>query len=77
MCCCTQCEDMVVELQCQVKLAQQYKTNLDDVRLLHSNCHEEAGHMRSELISKETDLARMLTALQVAAAEVKLGGTLC
>lgn len=61
---------MVVELECQVKLAQQYKTNLDSVRLLHSNCHDEAGRMRSELISKETNLARMFTALKVAASQV-------
>ena len=67
-----QCEEMMEELKAQLELAKEYKANLDDVKRLHSSCNDEANRMRSDLISKETQLARMLTALQVTSKQVKV-----
>ena len=61
---------MVVELECQVKLAEQYKASLDTVQQLHCKCQEEAGKMRSQLLAKEADLSHVLTALQLTATQV-------
>ena len=59
-----------MELECQVKLAEQYKTNLENVQQLHFKCREEAGKLRAVLLSKETELSRMLMTLQVTAGQV-------
>ncbi len=66
----SQLTGMVVELECQVKLAEQYKTSLATVQQLHCKCQEEAAKMRSQLLAKETDLSRMLTALQLTSTQV-------
>lgn len=60
----------MAELDCQVKLAEQYKSNLDAVQHIHCKSQEEAGKMKGVLLAKETDLSRMLTAVQLASNQV-------
>ena len=66
----------MAELECQVKLAEQYKANLDTVQLFHSKCQEEAGKLRTQLLTKDTDLTRVLTALQLASSQVGVASDL-
>ena len=66
----TQLGGLTVELECQVKLAEQYKASLDTVQQLHCKCQEEVGRMRTQLVAKETDLSRALTALQLTSSQV-------
>lgn len=53
-----------------MKLAEQYKANMDTVQQIHCKCQEEGGKMRALLLGKETDLANVLTALQLASSQV-------
>ena len=62
---------MMAELDSQVKLAEQYKASLETVQQLHCRCQEEAGRLRAVLLAKETDLARVLTTLQLTASQVR------
>jgi len=43
---------------------------LEALQRLHAQCQEEAEKLKAVLESKEEELSRMLTALQVAAAQV-------
>ena len=73
--------DCVAELQAQVASAKQeraeaehhlsdHQVQLETLQRLHAQCQEEAEKLRAVLESKEEELSRMLTMLQVAAAQV-------
>ena len=73
--------DCVAELQAQVASARQeraeaehhlsdHQVQLETLQRLHAQCQEEAEKLRAVLESKEEELSRMLTMLQVAAAQV-------
>ena len=75
--------DRVAELQAQVASARQeraeaehhmsdHQVQLESLQRLHAQCQEEAEKLRAVLESKEEELSRMLTTLQVAAAQVCL-----
>lgn len=68
--CPLQLTGLQAELDCQAKLADQYKASLDTVQQIHCRCQEEGGRLRSQLHAKETDLARVMTAMQVASSQV-------
>ena len=73
--------DRVAELQAQVASARQeraeaehhmsdHQVQLETLQRLHAQCQEEAEKLRAVLESKEEELSRILTTLQVAAAQV-------
>ena len=73
--------DRVAELQAQVASARQerakaehhmsdHQVQLETLQQLHAQCQEEAEKLRAVLESKEEELSRMLTTLQVASAQV-------
>ena len=77
----TQLEEKVKELQTQIAETQALKTDsaaqvsnyqdqLSSLQTLHTQCRDEAEEMRALLESKEGELSRMLTVLQVAAAQI-------
>ena len=77
-----QLADHVAELQAQVASAKQEKeevehhvsdhgAQLEALQRLHAQCREEAEKLKAVLESKEEELSRMLTALQVASAQVR------
>lgn len=72
-----QLHGMLAELDSQVKLAEQYKASLDTVQQLHCKCQEQAGRLRAQLLSKETDLSRVLTTLQLTSSQVGVATWSC
>lgn len=78
-----QLSEHILELQSQIDSAKMerdgvdataadYKNQLQTLSQLHSQCEGEAGKLRRLLESKEAQLSKMLTALQIAAAQVCL-----
>ena len=73
--------DKVAELQSQIAATQKerkraeqltstYDGQVKKLQELHCQCQEEAGKMKALLETKEAELSRMLTALQISAAQV-------
>lgn len=73
----------VSELQQQIAATQQerkraeqltssYDGQVKKLKELHCQCQEEAGKLKALLETKEAELSRMLTALQISAAQVSL-----
>lgn len=73
----------VSELQQQIATTQQerkraeqltssYDGQMKKLKELHCQCQEEAGKLKALLETKEAELSRMLTALQISAAQVSL-----
>ena len=73
--------DKVSELQQQIATTQQerkraeqltssYDGQVKKLKDLHCQCQEEAGKLKALLETKEAELSRMLTALQISAAQV-------
>ena len=50
--------------------ASSYEQQLESLQSLYAQCQEEAGKVRAILEAKEAELSRMLTSLQVAAAQI-------
>ena len=80
-----QLSNQLAELQAQLSSAtlqkdeaeKQASSNglkLESLRTLHSSCEEGANKMRELLEMKETELSRVLSALQVAAAQISALG---
>jgi predicted secreted protein len=74
----------VSELQQQIAATQQerkraeqltssYDGQMKKLKELHCQCQEDAGKLKALLKTKEAELSRMLTALQISAAQVCVG----
>ena len=81
-------EDKVSELQQQIAATQQerkraeqltssYDGQVKKLKELHCHCQEEAGKLKALLETKEAELSRMLTALQISAAQVGVCVCVC
>lgn len=51
-------------------LTSSYDGQVKKLKELHCQCQEEAGKLKALLETKEAELSRMLTALQISAAQV-------